>query len=141
MKSLRSEMSKLLFLVIAIVLIIFLIHNFWSSLKEVINYIMSFFIRMKKNKQVDSYCETNDQFVIIFDEKIVNHHIIYIILKLFQENSKHSVENIDQDCMKDSTKLITAGSKKIYLLPESCESFVKKNVNVIKKTDKYKKEN
>ena len=117
-------MSKFLFLFIIIILIVFLIHNFWSSTKEIINLISTFFIRLHKRKRIDYICKAEHHFTNIINSKIINQHITYINLNfnLIQKNAEHSDEEKDEHEMNDTKNKMIANPKKVYLLPESFES-------------------
>ena len=124
MKLLRTEMSKVLFLFIIIILIVFLIHNFWSSTKEIINLISTFFIRLHKRKRIDYICKAEHHFTNIINSKIINQHITYINLNfnLIQKNAEHSDEENDEAEMNDNKNQMISNPKKVNLLPESSDS-------------------
>lgn len=133
-------MSNLLSLVIVIFLIIFLIHNFGSSIKEIVNLISTLFIRLHKRKQIDSICKAEDHFTNIINSEIMNQHITYINIKLdlIQKNNKQSDEDNVQDCLNDSKNKKISNTKKIYLLPESCNSIEEEKQNLTSKRKKSK---
>ena len=74
------------------------------------------FIRMQKNKQIDSICKPDNHFTTVINSDIINQHVTYINinLRLIQKIIELADENSNQAGVNNLNRQMLTGPKKNY---------------------------